>query len=91
MSWLFTTGGQNVGVLASSEYSELISFRIDWFDHLAVQGTCQESSSAPQFESINSSALSLLYGSTLTFVHDYWKNHSLDYEDLCWQSDVFAF
>ena len=50
----------------SSEYSGLISFRIDWFDHLAVQGTCQESSSAPQFESINSSALSLLYGSTLT-------------------------
>ena len=39
MSWLFTTGGQNVGVLASSEYSELISFRIDWFGLLAIQGT----------------------------------------------------
>ena len=50
----------------SNEYSGSISFRIDWFDHLAVQGTCQESSSAPQFESINSLALSLLYGSTLT-------------------------
>ena len=35
-----------------------------------------ESSPAPQFESINSSVLSLLYGPTLTFVHDYWKNHS---------------
>ena len=39
MSWLFATGGQNVGVLASSEYSELISFRIDWFGLLAIQGT----------------------------------------------------
>ena len=60
----------------SNKYSRLISFRIDWFDILAVQGT-QESSLAPQFESINSSALSLLYGPTLTSVHDYWKNRYL--------------
>ena len=33
----------------------------------------------------------LLYGPTLTSVHDYWKNHSFDYADLCWQSDVSAF
>ena len=59
----------------SSEYSGLISFSIDWFDLLAVQETL-ESSSAPQFESISSSELSLLYGPTLTSVHDYWKNHS---------------
>ena len=51
----------------------------------------QESSTAPQFESINSLALSLLYGSTLTFVCDYWKNHSFDYTDLCRQSDASAF
>ena len=51
----------------------------------------QESSLAPQFESISSSALSLLYGPTLTSVHDYWKNHSFDYMDLCCQSDVSAF
>ena len=37
---------------------------MDWFDLLAVQGT-QESSPTPQFESINSSALSLLYSPTL--------------------------
>ena len=61
----------------SSEYSGLISFRIDWFDLLAVQRTPQESSVAPQFENINSSVLSLLYGPTLTSVHDYRKNHSL--------------
>ena len=48
----------------SNEYSGLISFRIDWYDLLAVQKT-QESSPAIQFESTNSSVLSLLYGPTL--------------------------
>ena len=38
----------------------------------------QESSPTPQFKSINSSALSCLYSPTLTFIHDHWKNHSLD-------------
>ena len=42
----------------------------------------QEFSLAPQFESINSRVLSLLYGPTLTSVHDYWKNHSFDYMGL---------
>ena len=60
----------------SSEYSGLISFKMDWLDLLAVQGTLK-SSPAPQFESINSSLLSLLYGTTLTSIHDYWKNHCL--------------
>ena len=68
--------------ISPSEYSGLISFRIDWFD-LLVWSPCsprdsQESSPAPQFESINSSVLSYLYGPTLTSVHDYWKNHSFD-------------
>ena len=57
--------------------SVLISFRIDWFALLAVQGTL-ESSPAPQFESISSFALNLLYGPTLTSVHYYWKNHSFE-------------
>ena len=38
----------------------------------------QESSPAPQFKSINSSVVSFLYNPTLTSIHDYWKNHSLD-------------
>ena len=58
----------------SNEYSGLISFRIDWFDFLAVQ----ESSPTPQFKSINSLALSFIYGTTLTSIHNYWKSHSLD-------------
>ena len=61
----------------SNEYSGLISFRTDWFDLLVVQGTL-ESSPIPQFESINSSALNILYDSTLISVPDYWKNHTLD-------------
>ena len=56
----------------SNEYSGLISFRIDWFDLRAVHGT-QESSPTPQFKSINSSVLSLLYGPAPTSIHDYWK------------------
>ena len=66
----------------SNEYSELISFRIDWFDLLAVQETL-ESSPAPQFESINPLTLSLTYGPTLTSILDYWKSHSFEYMDLC--------
>ena len=64
-------------IIPSKEIPGLISFRIDWLDLLAVQGTL-ESSPTPQFKSINSSALSLLYSPTLTSVHDHWKNHSLD-------------
>ena len=61
----------------SNEYSGLISFRMDWLDLLAVQGTLK-SSPTPQFKSINSSVLSFLSSPTLTSIHDYWKNHSLD-------------
>ena len=64
-------------VSPSSEYSELISFRMDWFDLLIVQRIHQFSPS-PQFKSINSLMLSFLQGPTLTPIHDYWKNHSFD-------------
>ena len=49
----------------SNEHPGLISFRMDWLDLLAVQGT-QESSPPPQFKSINSSVLSFLDSPTLT-------------------------
>ena len=61
----------------SNEYSGLISFKMDWLDLLAVQGTLK-SSLTPQFKNINSWALSFLYSPTLTSICDYWKNHSLD-------------
>ena len=37
----------------------------------------------PQFKSISSSVLSLLYDPALTSIHDYWKNHSFDYTNPC--------
>ena len=73
-----------------SEYSGLISFRVDWFDLLAVQGTLK---SLLQHHSSKASswALSSLYSPILTSIRDYWKNHSFDEMDLCWQSNVCAF
>ena len=70
-------------------------FRVDFLYNWLVWSSCcprdsQESSPALQFKSINSLALCLLYGLTLTSVHDYWKDHSFEYMDLCGQSDVFA-
>ena len=59
----------------SNEHSGLISFRMNWLDLLAVQGTLK-SSPIPQFKSINSSALSFFYSPTLIFIHDHWKNFS---------------
>ena len=72
----------------SKEYSGLISFRFDWFELLAVQGILK---SLLQHYNSKESILwehSLLYGPTLTSVHDYWKNCSFDHMDLCWQSVI---
>ena len=73
----------------SNEYSGLVSFRIGWLDLLAVQGTLKSLLNTTvqkhQFFNIQ------LYSPTLTSIHDYWKNHSCDQTDLCWQSNVFAF
>ena len=70
--------------------------RIDLFYDGLVWSPCspgdsQESSPTPQFKSISSLELSFLYSPTLTSIHDYWKNHSLDETDLCWQSIVSCF
>ena len=60
-----------------NEHPGLISFRMDWLDLLAIQGTLK-SSPTPQFKSISSSVLSFLYSTSLTSIHDHWKNRSLD-------------
>ena len=64
----------------SNEYSRLIFFRMDYF---LLESPCcprdsQESSPTPQSKSINTSPLNFLYSPTLTSIHDYRKNHSLD-------------
>ena len=72
----------------SNDYSGLISFRINWFDLLAVQGILFQH---------QSSKASILRHSTFFMVqlshpiHDYCKNHSFDQMDLCWRSNVSAF
>ena len=62
-----------------NEYSGLISFRIDWFDLLASLGDSQNSSPAPEFESIlRHSAIFMAQRCVyLTSIHDYWKNYAL--------------
>ena len=61
----------------SSEYSGLISYRMDWLDFLAVQGALK---SLLQHHSSKASILrhSAFFIVQLTSIHDYWKNHSLD-------------
>ena len=75
----------------SNEYSGWVSFRMDWLDFLADQGTLK---SFLQHHSSKASILQcsfFFYCPALTSLHDYWKNHSFDYTDLCKQSDVSVF
>ena len=73
-----------------SGFSGLISFMLTSLIYLESKDS-QESSPTPQFKSINSLALSLLYGPSPTSVRDYWKNYSFDYMDLCWQNGISDF
>ena len=95
VSHLFVSGGQSIGASASAS---VLPVNIMGWLPLGLIGlisllskNSQESSPAPQFESVNSLVLSLFYGPTLTSIHDYWKKHSIDYMNLCQQSDVPAF
>ena len=95
MSQFFASSGKSIGVSVSAL---VLPINIqDWFLWgLTGLISCsprysQESSPMPQFKSISSSALSFLYGPTLTSIHDYWKSHSFDYMDLCLQGNVSAF
>ena len=82
MSQLFAWGCQSTGVSASATVLPMNTQ--DWSPlgctgWISVQSKgLKEPSPAPQFKSINSSVLSFLHSPTLTSIHDYWKNHSLD-------------
>ena len=74
-------------IILSKEIPGLISFRMDWLDLFAVQGTFKSllqqkdqffCAQHQKFKSINSSVLSFLHSPTLTSIHDHWKNYSLD-------------
>ena len=72
----------NFNISPSNEHSGLISFTMDWLDLLAVQRTLnsllQHNSKASILQ-----CSAFFRGPTLTSIHDYWKNHSFDYMDLC--------
>ena len=85
MNQLFASSGQSTGASTSASVfpiniQGLLSFRIDWFDLFAVQGTFK---SLIQHHSSKASILQHSAVFTLTSIHDYWKNHSFDYVDLC--------
>ena len=96
VNWLFTSGGQSIGASASVLLMKiqgwfplgltgLISLLSKGLSRVFQHQSSKASSlPAPQFESINSSALSLLYSPTFTSIYDYWKNHRFDCMDLCW-------
>ena len=71
----------------SSEHPGLISFRMDWLDLFAVQGTLKS------LHQHHSSKASIFRHSAFFTVQlsDHWKNHSLDQTDPCWQRNVSAF
>ena len=80
MSQLFASSGQSITASAS-----VLPVNIQgWFPLGSTSLICcsprdsQESSQIPQFESINSSAISFLYSTTFTPMHDHWKNHNLN-------------
>ena len=82
MSQFFTSGGQSIGVSASTSVLPMNTqdwSPLGWTGWISLQWRdSQDSSPTPQFRSINSSVLSFLYGPTLTSIHDYWKNYILD-------------
>ena len=95
MGQFLTSGGQSIGASASASVLPL-SIQ-DWFPlgwtgwNPCCPRDYQESSPTPQFKSISSFMLTFLYSPTLTSIHGYWKNHSFDYMDFCWLSNVSAF
>ena len=95
VSQFFTSGGQSIGVSASASVLPVniqggVPLGLASLISLLSKGLSGVSPTA-QFQSISSSVLSLLYDPTLTFIHDYWENHSFDKMNICWQGNVFAF
>ena len=91
LSQFFASSGQRIEFQLHHQPFQWM-FRVDFLYSGLVCSPCcprdsQESSPAPQFEGINSLALSLLYGPTLTSIHDYCKNNSFD---LCQQCLCFV-
>ena len=82
ISQLFASGSQSIGVSASTSVIPMNTqdwSPLGWTGWISLSSRdSQESSPAPQFKSINSSALSFLHSPTLTSIYDYWKNQSFN-------------
>ena len=95
LSQFFASGGQSTWVSASALVLPMNIqdwFPLGWTGWISFSPRdSQESSQTPQFKSVNSLAFSFLYSATLISTHDCWKNHSFDYMDICWQSNVSVF
>ena len=95
MSQFFTSGGQSIGVLASASVLPMNIqdwFPLGWTGWISLQSKGLSrifSNTTVQKHQFFGAQLSLW--STLTSIHDYWKNHSFDYTVLCRQSNVSAF
>ena len=95
MSQLVTWGGQSTGVSALASF--LPKKSQSWSPSKWTGWISLQSKGLPRVfsnttvQNISSSVLSFLYGPTITFTCDYWKNHSFDYMDLSWKSNVSGF
>ena len=81
MSQFFTSGGQSIRVSASASVLPMnirdwLPFRLTGWISWGPSDS-QESFPTPQFKNISSLALNFIYSSTLTSIHDYWKNHRI--------------
>ena len=83
MSWLLVSGGQSIRASAAVLPMNIQGwFPLGLIDLISLQSKrLSRVFSSTTFKSINSAVLSLLYGPSLTSVHDYWKNHSFDYKN----------
>ena len=74
----------------SNEYSGLIPLGMTGLISLQSKGLSRVFNTTVQKHQFFSTQLYFIYGPTLTSIHDYWKNHSSDYVNFCWQSNVSA-
>ena len=94
MSQFFLSGGQSIGVSASSVLPVNIQ---DWFPLGLIDWISLQSKGLSRVFSSTTVWKHQFFGAqpslwfTLTSVCDYWENHSFDYTNLCWQNDVSAF
>ena len=90
VSWFFTSGSESIGVSASAwvllmNIQDWFPLGFDWLDILEVQGFLKWVLSNTTVQKHHFFSSNLFYDLNLRSIHDYWKSHSFDYMDICWQ------